>query len=338
MRLRTTPFRNRMRRYLWNADEGRLRAPLRLVAATVVFVVVAFVSLTVFARAIVAAGIAEPEDFETGAELTDGTLSVFAALLVVTAVAVVVSLWVVARYIDRRRLTDYGFRIDTQWWSDFAFGLALGAVLPTLMLTVGLAVGWYRITGFFVSEGTFATAFVSVVVLFVSVGVYEEIFVRGWLLTNLAEGLRFINERAAVAVAVVLTSSIFGILHLPNPGASLASAAVITLAGVFLALGYVVTGELAVPIGIHITWNLFKGSVYGVGVSGLGLPVTVVETEAVGPEYVTGGDFGPEAGLLGAGAVVVGSAAILWWVRWQGGETRIHESLTKPDLRFDSEG
>jgi membrane protease YdiL (CAAX protease family) len=326
-----------MRGYLWNADEHRLRAPLRLVAATVVFVVVVFVSLTAFVRAIVAAGVVEPDALGTGAELTSETLAIFSGSLVVTGVAVVLSLLIVARYVDRRRLSDYGFRVDRRWWSDFAFGLVLGAVLPTLILAVGLAAGWYRITGFFASEAGFATAFVSVVVLFVSVGVYEEVLVRGWLLTNVAEGLGFVGERAAVAVAVSLTSALFGVLHLPNPGASLASAAVITLAGVFLALGYVVTGELAVPIGIHITWNLFKGSVYGVGVSGLRLPVTVVETEAVGPEYVTGGDFGPEAGLLGAAAVVVGTAAILWWVRWRDGETSIHERLTTPDLRFDLE-
>lgn len=326
-----------MRGYLWNDDEQRLRAPLRLVTGAVVFVVVVLVSLTVFARAIVAAGVFEPDAFETGAELTAGTLAVFSASIVVTGVAVVVSLWVVARYVDRRRLSDYGFRVDARWWYDFAFGLVLGAVLPTLMLAVGLAADWYRVTGFFVSEVGFAYAFTAVVVLFVSVGVYEEVLVRGWLLTNAAEGLSFVGERAAVAVTVFLTSALFGVLHLPNPGASLASAAVITLAGVFLALGYVLTGELAVPIGIHITWNLFKGSVYGVGVSGLRLPVTVVEAEAVGPEYVTGGDFGPEAGLLGAAAVVVGSAAILWWVRWQGGETRINERVTTPDLRFDSE-
>lgn len=326
-----------MRGYLWNAEEGRLRAPLRLVAAAVFFGVVVVVFLTVFVRAIVAAGVVEPGAFETGAELTAGTLAVFAGSLVVTGVAVVVSLWIVARYIDRRRLTDYGFRLDARWWSDFVFGLVLGAVLPTLMLVVGLAAGWYRVTGFYVSEASFAYAFTAVLVLFVSVGVYEEILVRGWLLTNVAEGLKFLGERVAVAAAVFFTSALFGVLHLPNPGASLASAAVITLAGVFLALGYVLTGELAVPIGIHITWNLFKGSVYGVGVSGLRLPVTVVETEAVGPEYVTGGDFGPEAGLLGVAAVVVGSAAILWWVWRQGGELKGHERVTTPDLRSDSE-
>ncbi len=319
--------------YLWNADERRLRAPWRIVAASVVFFVVVVVLMNVFAVAAVVAGIVEPDIFEFDAVLTADALVFFAGLLVALSVAVFVALWIVARYVDRRRLSDYGFRVDTRWWKDLGFGLALGAALPTLMFAVGWAAGWYRIEGFFVSEASFAYAFVAVVVLFVAVGVYEELLVRGWLLTNVAEGLSAYGERAAVGVAVFATSALFGVLHLPNPGASLASASVITLAGVFLALGYVLTGELAVPIGIHITWNLFKGSVYGVGVSGLQFPVTVVETKTVGPEYMTGGDFGPEAGLLGAVAVVVGTAAILGWVRWQGDELVTHERVTTPDLR-----
>jgi len=318
--------------YFWNETERRLRAPWRILVAAVVFVVVVFFLLAVFGRVAIAAGV-EPELFEMDAGLTEGTLVVFAGLIVVTTVGVVVSVWLVARYIDRRRVTDYGFRIDPRWWSDLAFGLALGAALPTLMLAVGLAAGWYRVTGLFVSEGSFLSAFAAVVVLFVSVGLYEELLVRGWLLTNIAEGLRYFGEREAVAAAVFLTSALFGVLHLPNPGASFASATVITLAGVFLALGYILTGELAIPIGIHITWNLFNGSVYGFGVSGISFPVSFVGTEGVGPEYVTGGEFGPEAGLLGGVAVAVGSAAVLWWVRRREDEEGIHEGVTTPDLR-----
>ncbi|MDZ7688394.1 MAG: type II CAAX endopeptidase family protein [Halobacteriales archaeon] len=323
--------------YLWNGDEGRLRAPWRIVVAGVVIVGGVIVFPPAFAGALTAAGLVQPGFFEVSPELTAGMRLPFAVILGVTALGVAVSVWLVARYVDRRKLGDYGLRFDARWLYDLGFGLFLGAVLPTLIFAVGWLAGWYRVTGFVVAEGSFVAPFALLFVFFVFVGVYEELIIRGWLLTNVSEGLVSFGERTAVVVAVLLTSSLFGVLHLPNPGASLVSATIITLAGVFLALGYVLTGELGVPIGIHITWNLFHGVFYDFGVSGISFPVSLVKTESVGPEYVTGGEFGPEAGLLGASAVVIGSVAILLWVRWREGETRVHEILTTPDLLFDSE-
>lgn len=322
-----------VRSYLWNDEEGRLRAPWRILVAVVAFVAGLLLLPAVFVRAIISAGVVEAGFFEGAAEPAVGTGIAFAFLLIVAVAGFFAALWFVARYVDRRRLTDYGFRRDTCWLSDLGFGLFLGAALPTLIFFVGLAADWYRVTGFFVSEEAFVFAFVLVLVLFLYVGVYEEVLLRGWLLTNTAEGLGFVGERTAVVAAVLLSSSLFGVLHLPNPGASFASAAIITLAGAFLALGYVLTGELWIPIGVHITWNFFNGSVYGFGVSGLQLPVSLVGTEAVGPAYATGGEFGPEAGLLGLLGIGVGSAAILVWVRLRGGDVEPNERVTKPDLR-----
>ncbi len=313
----------RIRSVFWNDDERRLRTPWRLVAAAVVFAVVLTVFLSVAARVTVEAGADEEFFLEFWG---------LASLLGVSAVGFVFALWIVARYVDRRRPSDYGLRVDGRWWKDLGFGLALGAVLPTLIFVVGVAAGWYDVTGFAVSDGSFVAAFVGIVVVFVLVGVYEEVLFRGWLLTNLGEGLRGYGEGVAVGGAVAVSSVLFGVLHLGNPGATVASAAVITLAGVLLAVSYVLTGELGVAVGFHVTWNLFKGSVYGFEVSGLDIPVTVVETEAVGPEAATGGGFGPEGGVLGGAAVVVGTVAVVWWAR-RHGETVVDEKVTTPDLR-----
>lgn len=316
-------LRNRARTALWNDDERRLRTPWRLLAASGILAAAIAIGLLAFSLGVGA--------LDLGAAFLDG-LGPFVALVVV-AVFVTAALGVVARYVDRRRVTDYGLGIDRRWWVDCAFGLALGAALQTGIFLVGWAVGWFRVTGLFVADASFLPAFAGLAALFLAVGIYEELLVRGWLLTNLSEGLRFAGEGVAVGAAVLLTSGLFGALHATNPGASPLSTATISLAGVVLAAGYVLTGELAIPIGVHVTWNFFMGPVYGLGVSGIDVPASIVDSEPAGPDLVTGGAFGPEAGLLGAVALVLGATAIVWWVRRRDDAVRIHPRLTSPDLR-----
>nr|WP_233265102.1 CPBP family intramembrane glutamic endopeptidase [Halomarina oriensis] len=178
-----------------------------------------------------------------------------------------------------------------------------------------LAGGWARIAQAGVPDlvGWFGT-----LVLFLVVGFYEELFVRGWLLTNVAEGFAWLGERLATAIAVFASAAVFGVLHLANPNATLASTLGITAAGVFLGWAFVRTASLALPVGVHVTWNFAQGSVFGFPVSGIGTPATVVETAVTGPELVTGGAFGPEAGLVGLGASVAGTLAVSGYVRLRG--------------------
>lgn len=242
--------------------------------------------------------------------------------------------FVAARYVDRRTVADLGFGVDRAWAVDFLFGLVLGGVLMTVVFVVGVLAGWVAIdaVGFGIDR---LAGVAALFVFFVSVGIAEELLLRGVVLTDIAEGMRWRFEvPTAVVVGLVLSAAIFGIAHLQNPNASLASTLSITLAGVMLGLGYVLTGDLAIPVGIHISWNFVQGGVYGFAVSGLDFGNSLVETTARGPDLVTGGAFGPEAGLLGVGAMILGMAAIAWYVRRREGELRFDPGVTVPELRW----
>lgn len=300
----------------WNREEERVRAPWRLLAQVVVLIVLLLALGQTVGQVLVAA---VPDRFEP------------VAGAVLQTAAVGGSVAVVGHALDRRRLRDFGFRFSRQWYLDLGFGLALGALLMTGVFALELALGWIRVTGVLV--GTPATGLSAALLLFVCVGFYEELLSRGYQLTNVAEALRTLGEVPAVAVATVSTAALFGLLHYANPAASVRSSVLVALGGVFLALGYVLTGELAIPVGVHVTWNFFQGAVWGFPVSGLPFRTSVVAVDQRGPALFTGGQFGPEAGLVGLAAVIVGSAAILAYVRWRRGTVGVHPAVTTRDPR-----
>jgi len=126
---------------------------------------------------------------------------------------------------------------------------------------------------------------------FVLVGWQEELLSRGYWLQNLEAGLRLPG-------ALVVSSILFALGHLLNPNVSVMAILGLTMAGLFLAYGYLTTRQLWLPIGLHIGWNFFEGPVFGFPVSGLTGFFSLLGVQRSGPELVTGGTFGPEAGLL----------------------------------------
>ncbi len=300
--------------------ERRPRAPFRLLATPVVFVLVSLVVALSLSAALGA--------------LAESSRLVALVVSLVSVGASGLAALVVARYVDRRTVTDLGLRFDREWAVDLAFGLALGTGLMTAVFVVGVAADWIAVSS--VPLGVDRLLGVgSLLAFFVVVGIAEELLLRGVVLTDVAEGLRWrFGPDAAVAGGLAVSSAVFGVAHYTNPNAGFASTTSITLAGVMLGLGYALTGDLAIPTGIHISWNFVQGGVFGFAVSGLDFGTSLVETTEQGPNLVTGGAFGPEAGLLGVGAILLGAVCIAAYVRARRGELGFEPSVTVPDLRW----
>jgi membrane protease YdiL (CAAX protease family) len=250
------------------------------------------------------------------------------------AASMIFSVWISGKYLDRRSFRDFWFHFNSVWIRDFVFGLLLGVLLMIFIFLVELAAGWIRVDGFFQANDpdfTFVTGTLSALILFLCVGINEELWIRGYLLHNLAEALnfKFLSPRAALLAAYVISSVIFGFLHGANPNATTLSSISIAAAGLFLGLGFILTGDLAIPIGIHITWNFFEGNVFGFPVSGLSSSATFIHINQSGPVLWTGGAFGPEAGVVGLAAVVLGCVLTVAWLRFKGGKVRLQEELAQ---------
>ena len=113
---------------------------------------------------------------------------------------------------------------------------------------------------------------------------------------------------------MVLSSPFLRLRHPANPYATWVSTAGIFFAGVYQSYGYIRTRQLWLPIGLHIGWNFFEGVVFGFPVSGLDI-YALARIQVTGPVLWTGGEFGPEAGLILLPSLIVGSALIYLFTR-----------------------
>jgi len=145
--------------------------------------------------------------------------------------------------------------------------------------------------------------------------------------------LRSLGPRGALALAVLFTSALFGLGHAVNPEATAMSVFGLILGGIFYGVTYILTGELALPIGFHIAWNFFENSIFGFPVSGEQFGASFISIQQSGPNLWTGGEFGPEAGLFGIGAHLGGILAVIAWVRLRRSRVVLLEELTEPVLR-----
>jgi membrane protease YdiL (CAAX protease family) len=312
-----------MKGLFWNRQEARLRAGWRVI----LFVVAVSVTSTALAG--------------PGRRFLGGLLPVVYANVVEAVVLVLligVFLWMAARWLDRRPFVDYGFHLSRVWWLDLGFGLALGVLLMAGVYALALGVGWLKVTGTLVSPPgqPFIAAILADAVVIVGVAGWEEMAFRGYLVKNVAEGLysKIIGARWATVIAILLPSVLFGWLHASEPNATTVSTVNTMIFGVLFGVAYVLTGELALPIGLHFAWDFVQG--FGLGRSpdppGLGAFLVVVEGDPAARLW-TGWPFSVEGGLLGTGAFVVGFLLIAAWVRLRRGNVRLDPSLVQAPMQ-----
>ncbi len=316
---------------LWNLDERRLRAPWRIAATTLLiaaltltgwFVLVAFTAPNGEGEAVVGGSVALLSEF---------------APLVLLGTATIAAVSFSGTFLDRRYFADFGLHVDRDWWIDLGVGFGLGTALMTLVFLVEYGAGWVSVEAVFSAPlPSLLPQLLLSVGFVVFVGFHEELLFRGYVVTNLAEGLfghaDFDADRA-VGGAIVVSAAVFALLHVTNPNATVVSTLGVAFAGVLLAFAYVLTGEIALPVGFHASWNLFQGPVFGLPVGGVDPSASLLVLNRHGPELYTGGAFGPDAGLLGVSALSVGCLLVAAWAKKRYGRVVLYHGLTEPDLR-----
>jgi len=180
-------------------------------------------------------------------------------------------------------------------------GLLLGAGLVVFTFVVLAVLGVYQISG----VNALGVVLLLPLAELVLVGMAEEMMFRGILFGVTARAL---GSKAAI----VISSLVFALAHLPNDGFSLLAIVAIAAYGVLQAALYMRTRRLWVCIGTHVGWNYCVSQVFSSTVSGHAATDGLLRGELVGKAMLTGGAFGVEASLV---TVLLISAVAAWVLR-----------------------
>lgn len=202
-------------------------------------------------------------------------------LLIISIIFSVLAYIYLFKFYEKRKITELSAKGIVK---NVSVGIVIGVTLQSLTILVIYLKGAYSITSinpilYIIPPFTMA----------LSAGIIEEILFRGII-------FRIIEEKLGSYFSLLISSIIFGLLHIFNSNSSVAGIGLVILAGLLLAGAYIYTRNLWFPIAIHFAWN-FTLAIFGANVSGMEIPKTLISSKIEGAEWFTGGQFGPEGSI-----------------------------------------
>ena len=293
--------RSRLKQIFLSPSEPRLRAGWRfLVQVGLQLILTVFASLAIFIPFNLLAG---------STNLSGPPYLVISEIIEIFTITF--SVFLARRFLDKRTFVSLGLNLNRQAILDIVSGIGIAFVMMGLIFSSEMVLGWLTLEPFAWTIEPIQNVFAQVILfflLFIVVAWNEELMSRGYHLQTIASGIN-------LQWGLIISSAIFGVLHLANPHATWISAAGIFFAGLFLGFAYIRTQQLWLSIGLHIGWNFFEGVIFGFPVSGLDI-YHLTHIHVIGPEFWTGGAFGPEAGVILLPAIIVGACLVYLYTRY----------------------
>lgn len=210
----------------------------------------------------------------------------------------ILGLYLNSKYLDKRDFQEYGLVFKKQTFTHLVIGILIGMLSVVSMLLIGKTTGIISVSEIIsVPEPTLLIAFAFKMIL---VAILEETFFRGYLITNLYDGFKSkkTSKKQALLISLVISSLLFGLAHFNNNNASILSIILLTINGMIWGIPFIMTKNLGLSIGLHTAWN-FTQTQLGFTMSGNKALSSFYSIENNGSDLLTGGEYGPEAGILG---------------------------------------
>jgi membrane protease YdiL (CAAX protease family) len=211
--------------------------------------------------------------------------------------------------LDGRTPAALGFYLGRSALTESVLGLLLGSAVAVVVVGLMAAIGVLSWAGDEGGGTAWLAGGLSALLFLALPAAAEEALLRGYPIQAIAE------SRGPTA-ALLVTSAVFGGLHVTNPNVTPVATLNVTVAGAFLGVVYLKTLSLWWATGAHLGWNWTHGYVADVPVSGLELmDAPLYEGVVSGPPWLGGGAFGPEGSLV-ATVVVLAATVLCWKARW----------------------
>jgi membrane protease YdiL (CAAX protease family) len=212
-------------------------------------------------------------------------------------------LWSLLRYWSKRPFRTLGFE------RRFVLQSVLGGALVAGLMVLAMA-GLAAIPGVILAPGQLRTQGLAAVgtglLLLLTIGVQssaEEALFRGWLLP-------VIGSRYGPWIGILASSLMFALAHAFSAPTPLGLVNLF-LFGTFAAVQALAEGGLWSACAWHTVWNWMEGGLMGMAVDRSAHPGLFVSIRTTGPDFITGGAFGPEGGLAATVVLLIGLGMIL---------------------------
>ncbi|HEY8166834.1 MAG TPA: type II CAAX endopeptidase family protein [Gemmatimonadaceae bacterium] len=210
--------------------------------------------------------------------------------------SLVVAHWIVLRWIENGSWDYVALGRKAARPQLMIGGLALGVLaigIPSLLL---IAAGQLAIRPMPDGSSTGVAAIALANLLPAAFG--EEMLLRGYIFAALRDGIGW-------KWTLIVTSIVFGLMHMINPGADAQSILLVILAGFFLGSILLATRSLYAAGMVHFGWNWAMAAGMHTPVSGIRVQTPDYRVIDNGPDWLTGGQWGPEGGFPSALAMFV---------------------------------
>lgn len=275
------------RRWLRSASDGRLRAGWRIATFLLVFYVIALPLLF---------GLRSLLEFSKSSPI----------VIVIIAVAATIAVYVTRRWIDKKSFVSLGMQWRASSVADLLFGFLLSGIMAGAVFFAMVIFGYINNIEVAAFGWLAASMVVGSLLIMMLVGYWEELVFRGYILQNMAEGM-------GLKAAIISSCLLYGLVHSANPNATVLSTAIIVLFGYLRIYGYLGTGQLWLSIGMHTGWNFFQATVFGFAASGHAEQQTLITHNPRAADWLSGGDFGPEASIVTVPVVLFALLVMRVW-------------------------